>query len=154
MSDREPPRDGGGGGGPTEKIDQKERKCHSCGKKGKKVSIFGFGKGKKLLQQRRKHKGSSVNSGCWAKSGGGGVLCFKQPRAMDSSGIQHFYLLEKQSLWSRIDMNQAEWKNKVHAIDPKLMEKNAKFSRWTSIGIWSGLVWPVPCEKAMVAKLL
>lgn len=87
MSDREPPRDGGGGGGPTEKIDQKERKCHSCGKKGKKVSIFGFGKGKKLLQQRRKHKGSSVNSGCWAKSGGGGgVLCFKQPRAMDSSG--------------------------------------------------------------------
>ncbi|XP_022864600.1 uncharacterized protein LOC111384544 isoform X2 [Olea europaea var. sylvestris] len=93
MSDREPPRDGGGGGGPTEKIDQKERKCHSCGKKGKKVSIFGFGKGKKLLQQRRKHKGSSVNSGCWAKSGGGGVLCFKQPRAMDSSVIR--YLVQR-----------------------------------------------------------
>ncbi|CAI9770192.1 unnamed protein product [Fraxinus pennsylvanica] len=100
MSDKEPPRDGGGGGAggePTEKIDQRERKCDSCGKKGKKVSLFRFGKGKKLFQQRRKHRdrGSSVNSGCCAKCGGGagrggcgggGFLCFKQPRAMDSSG--------------------------------------------------------------------
>ncbi|KAL2460657.1 Uncharacterized protein Adt_44077 [Abeliophyllum distichum] len=98
MSEKERPRDSGGGGGgkdgedgggPTEKFDQKERKCESCGKKGKMVSLFRFRKGKKLLQERRKHRGSSVNSGCWAKRGGGGggcFLCLKQPWAMESSG--------------------------------------------------------------------
>ncbi|KAL2477691.1 uncharacterized protein Fot_46705 [Forsythia ovata] len=94
MSDKERPsggggggKDGEGGGGPTEKIDLKERKCESCGRKGKMVSLFRFGKGKKLLQERRKHRGSSVNSGRWAKRGGGGCFfCLKQPRAMESSG--------------------------------------------------------------------
>lgn len=97
MSDKDRPEadDGGESGvegaeGPAER----EGLCKGCGRKGRRFSFFRLRKGKKLLHQKRKQKGISVNSRGWGRravAGGGGgrgwcCLCLRQPKTLDSSG--------------------------------------------------------------------
>ncbi|KAL1558812.1 hypothetical protein AAHA92_09230 [Salvia divinorum] len=92
MSDRDRPgADEGGGINGTDEEDrevaaERDWKCKRCGSKGKRLPFFRLRKSKKLLHQKRKQGGISVNSRGWGRSGGWCCLCLRQPKTLDSSG--------------------------------------------------------------------